>query len=248
MKRDILLTTACANRRLMFIKISFSGGRLFTGIVNFAGMKKFVIIFSGLFLLPVFLFATHNRAGEITFRQISGYTYEVTVTTFTYTLSAANRSQLNVEWGDNTSSIVGLDSRVELPNYYYRNKYTTTHTFPGPGIYQVLMQDPNRNYGINNIPNSVDVIFSIKTTLIISPEIGNNSTPLLLNYPIDRAALGHLFIHNPAAFDPDGDSLSYKLTICTGQDGKPITNYVLPAYSDTFYVDPVAGDLVWYSP
>lgn len=211
-------------------------------------MKKFVIIFSGLFLLPVFLFATHNRAGEITFRQISGYTYEVTVTTFTYTLSAANRSQLNVEWGDNTSSIVGLDSRVELPNYYYRNKYTTTHTFPGPGIYQVLMQDPNRNYGINNIPNSVDVIFSIKTTLIISPEIGNNSTPLLLNYPIDRAALGHLFIHNPAAFDPDGDSLSYKLTICTGQDGKPITNYVFPAYSDTFYVDPVAGDLVWYSP
>jgi gliding motility-associated-like protein len=211
-------------------------------------MKKCVLIFSALLLLPAMLFATHNRAGEITFKQVAGYTYEVTVTTFTYTLSAANRSQLTVEWGDNSSSVVGLDSRIELPNFYYWNKYITTHTFPGPGIYQVLMQDPNRNYGINNIPNSVDVIFSIKTTLIISPEIGNNSTPVLLNYPIDKAALGHIFIHNPAAFDPDGDSLSYKLTVCTGQDGKPISSYVLPTFSDTFYVDPVVGDLVWYTP
>jgi gliding motility-associated-like protein len=211
-------------------------------------MKKTILILSGLLLLPAGLFATHNRAGEITFRQKSGYTYEVTVTTFTYTLSAANRSQLTVEWGDNSYSVVDLDSRIELPNYYYWNKYTTTHTFPGPGIYQVLMQDPNRNFGINNIPNSVDVIFSIKTTLIISPEIGNNSTPQLLNFPIDKAALGHIFIHNPAAYDPDGDSLSYKLTVCTGQDGKPIEGYILPAYSDTLYVDAVSGDLVWYTP
>lgn len=219
-----------------------------TGIYNFARMKKYVSIFTGLLLWPVMLLATHNRAGEITFRQISGYTYEVTVTTFTYTLSAANRSQLTVEWGDNTSSVVGLDSRIELPNYYFYNTYTATHTFPGPGIYQIIMQDPNRNYGIKNIPNSVDVIFSIKTTLIISPEIGNNSTPRLLNYPIDKAARGHIFIHNPAAFDPDGDSLSYKLAICTEQDGKIIENYVLPAYSDTLYVDPVTGDLVWNTP
>jgi len=211
-------------------------------------MKKLFLIFLIFLLIPVKLLATHNRAGEITFRQISGYTYEITITTFTYTLSAANRSQLTVEWGDNSSSVVPLFSRIELPNYYFRNKYIATHTFPGPGIYQIMMQDPNRNYGINNIPNSVDVIFSIKTTIIISPEIGNNSTPQLLNYPIDKAALGHIFIHNPAAFDPDGDSLSYKLTVCTGQDGKPIADYVLPSFSDTFYIDPVAGDLVWYTP
>ena len=68
-----------------------------------------------------------------------------------------------------------------------------THTFPGPGIYQIVMQDPNRNFGINNIPNSVNVIFSIKSTLIISPEIGGNSSPQLLNFPIDRAALGSHF-------------------------------------------------------
>jgi gliding motility-associated-like protein len=211
-------------------------------------MKRILSIFGGLLLATTSGFATHNRAGEITFRLISGYTYEVTVTTFTYTQSAANRSQLTVEWGDNSTSIAPLVDRTVLPNYYYHNIYTTKHTFPGPGIYQILMQDPNRNFGIQNIPNSVNVVFSIKTTLVISPEIGNNNTPVLLNFPIDKAAVGHIFIHNPSAYDPDGDSLSYKLTVCTGQDGRPIENYQLPSYSDTFYVDPVVGDLVWNTP
>jgi gliding motility-associated-like protein len=235
--------------------IKLAGHIIWHGIVNFAWMKKSIIILFCLLSLPVVSFATHNRAGEITFKVISGYTYEVTVTTFTYIPSQANRLQLNVEWGDNTQSVVNLNGypgdlhgRTELPNDYYRNEYTTRHTFPGPGIYQILMQDPNRNYGIKNIPNSVDVIFSIKSILIISPEIGYNSTPLLLNFPIDKAARGHIFIHNPSAFDPDGDSLSYKIAICTGQDGRPIADYSLPGYSDTLYVDPIVGDLIWYTP
>lgn len=194
------------------------------------------------------LFATHNRAGQITFERITGYTYRVTITTFTYTRSAADRPELLIDWGDNSTSVVQRDSIMPLPNEYRRNLYIENHTFPGPGIYEILMQDPNRNFGINNIPNSVNVIFSIKSTLVISPEIGTNSSPELLNYPIDRAALGHLFIHNPAAYDPDGDSLSYKITICTEQDGIPIESYEFPESSDTLYVDPVVGDLVWYAP
>jgi len=210
-----------------------------------------------LFLLLVSLqaFSTHNRAGEITYRQVSGYTYEFTVTTFTFKYSAANRSELEFQWGDNTSSIAYLvgghqdnSTVVDLPSDYYYNRYTTQHTFPGPGVYKILVQDPNRNYGVRNIPNSVNVVFSITTTMMISPEIGTNSTPKLLNYPIDKAALGHIFIHNPSAYDPDGDSIAYDLTICTGQDGTPISGYTLPMYSDTFYVDAVTGDMVWYTP
>ncbi len=49
--------------------------------------------------------ATHNRAGEITYVQLSDLTYEITITTFTYTLSFADRNQLDVEWGDNSTSI-----------------------------------------------------------------------------------------------------------------------------------------------
>ncbi len=192
--------------------------------------------------------ATHNRAGEITLTQIDELTYEITITTFTYTLSQADRQRLEVQWGDNTFSFAERIDLIKLPYFYQKNIYVTQHTFPGPGVYEIVVQDPNRNEGVKNIPNSVNVIFSIKTTILINPSLGSNSSPVLLNPPIDRAAFGQIFIHNPAAYDPDGDSLSYKLTVCTEQDGRPIEGYTLPPASDTLYVDPRTGDLTWVTP
>lgn len=194
-------------------------------------------------------FGTHNRAGEITYEQISDLTYAITITTFTYTESPADRSELEVRWGDNTTSIAGRYEKVRLPNFYFRNKYSAKHTFPGPGTYEIIVQDPNRNFGVLNIPNSVNVIFSITTTLVINSNVGSNNTPVLLNPPIDKAAKGHVFIHNPSAFDYDGDSISYKLTICRGENGVPIENYTFPRSSNKpIYIDEITGDLVWDSP
>ena len=203
-------------------------------------------------LFPSWLSATHNRAGEITYQHLGGYTYEFTVTTYTYRYSNANRSELTVTWGDGSSSVISL---VDPPGHeviegtdYYHNTYTGTHTFPGAGVYEILMEDPNRNQGVNNIPNSVNVIFSIKTTMLIGSTIGSNNTPVLLNPPIDKGAKGHIFIHNPGAYDPDGDSLSYAITVCTGADGEPIEGYVLPSATDTLLIDEVRGDLIWNTP
>jgi gliding motility-associated-like protein len=193
-------------------------------------------------------YATHNRAGEITLIQLDDFTYQIEIATFTYTLSAADRAELDVQWGDNTVSVAERYEKTSLPNYYYHNKYRAIHTFPGSGTYTIVVQDPNRNQGVENIPNSVNVIFSISTTITINPAIGPNNTPVLLNPPIDRAALGHIFIHNPAAYDPDGDSLSYDLTICTEENGQPIEDYELPATSDTLFVDHISGDLTWSTP
>ena len=100
---------------------------------------------------------------------------------------------------------------LTLPNFYKRNIYIIDHTYPGPGIYKIVVQDPNRNAGVKNIPNSVNVVFSISTILTVNPAMGRDDTPVLLNPPYDKAAYHYLFIHNPSAFDPDGDSLSYKL-------------------------------------
>ncbi|NMC38384.1 MAG: gliding motility-associated C-terminal domain-containing protein [Bacteroidales bacterium] len=192
--------------------------------------------------------ATHNRAGEITYVQLSDLTFEITITTFTYTLSFADRQQLEVSWGDNSTSIAERNSILYLPNYYKRNIYTITHTYPGPGVYKIVVQDPNRNADVKNIPNSVNVVFSISTTLIVNPAIGRNNTPVLLNPPYDKAARGFIFIHNPGAYDPDGDSLSYKITVCTREDGKPIENYTLPPASNFIRVDSISGDLIWNTP
>jgi hypothetical protein len=160
-------------------------------------------------------------------------------------LSFADRPQLTIEWGDNSSSIAQRDPSLILflPNYYKRNVYKITHTYPGPGVYRIVMQDPNRNEGVLNIPNSVNVVFSISTTLIVNPAIGKNSTPILLNPPYDKAARGYVFIHNPGAYDPDGDSLSYELTVCTREDGRPIENYTLPPATNSFRLDRSAATL-----
>lgn len=193
-------------------------------------------------------YATHNRAGEITYKQISELSYEITITTFTYVLSLADRPSLEVDWGDNTQSIAQRVVKQELPNYYQRNVYKVTHTFPGAGVYKIVVQDPNRNHGIENIPNSVNVVFSISTILLVNPSMGFNSTPVLLNPPYDKAALGHRFIHNPGAFDEDGDSLSYGLTVCTREDGIPIEDYTLPPASVKIWMDSISGNLIWDSP
>lgn len=199
--------------------------------------------------------ATHNRAGEITYKQISGYTFEITVTTFTNTKPTtdgtipADRPSLTVIWGDDTYSEVDRNLYIDLPDYYRKNTYISNHTYPGPGTYKIYVEDPNRNEGVENIPNSVLVVFSISTILQINPLLGVNNTPVLLNPPVDKAATYQKFIHNPAAYDPDGDSLSYELTVCTGEDGEAIASYTYPPSTHTpIYIDSVKGDLVWDAP
>ena len=40
--------------------------------------------------------ATHNRAGEITYRHLTGSTYEITITTYTKSTVVADRPFLNI--------------------------------------------------------------------------------------------------------------------------------------------------------
>lgn len=199
-------------------------------------------------VLPVY--ATHNRAGEITYRQLSDLTYEVTIITYTATGPGwtADRPELEILWGDGNSDFLPRVEIVELPDYYQRNRYVGTHSYPGPGVYEIVVEDPNRNFGVENIPNSVNTLFSIATTMVISSSLGSNSTPILTQPPVDKAAIGQVFIHNPGAYDPDGDSISYKLTICRGDNGQPIPNYSFPPASNSLTINEITGDLVWDAP
>ncbi len=69
-----------------------------------------------------------------------------------------------------------------------------------------------------------------------------------MNPPIDNGCVGFPFYHNPGAYDIDGDSLSYHLTVCKGADGLNILGYTYPTTSNIFTLDPHSGDLVWDSP
>lgn len=199
-------------------------------------------------IIQVSAFATHERAGEITYRHLYGLTYEFTVTTYTYTPSPADRDSLEVKWGDGIVQIIARVEKINYPNDISRNKYVANHTFPASGYYNVTMEDPNRNYGVINIPNSVNIPFFIETSLLISPFINGDNSPILLNPPLDNGCVGVPFYHNPGAYDPDGDSLSYKIVYCKGLSGDVIPGYSLPSYSVSLSIDPYTGDFYWDSP
>ncbi len=192
--------------------------------------------------------ATHNRGGEITYRHVSGNTYEITVVTYTKLTNAADRPELLVKWGDNTQDSVPRTNQTPLGNDIGRNIYIAQHTYPGPASYTISVEDPNRNGGVINIPNSISIPFYIQTVLVINPFLGVNNSPTLLYPPIDRGCTNRLFMHNPGAFDRDGDSLSYSLTTCRGDQGLPIPGYTFPNASFFFSLDPVTGDLTWDKP
>lgn len=210
-------------------------------------MKKILILLI-LSILSFYSHSTHQRAGEITYRWISGFTYEITLVTYTFTPSPADRPELEVLWGDGSSLVLPRIDKQNMPNDISKNTYVGTHTYSSPGIYTISMEDPNRNYGVLNIPNSVNVPFYLETTLMINPFIGTNNSPVLLNPPIDNGCVNQLYIHNPGAYDPDGDSLSYKLGICKGEDGLDIPGYSLPMASNSISINPYTGDLIWENP
>ena len=89
------------------------------------------------------------------------------------------------------------------------------HTYGGANTYTVSFIGENRNKDIINMRNSVNTSFYIETKIIIDPTFGvPNHSAVLLAPAVDKAGLGQVFLHNPAAYDADGDSLAFKLIDC----------------------------------
>ena len=212
-------------------------------------MRK--LFFVGLLLLMAFpVWATHQRAAEITYEWKGGNSYEFTLTCYTYTPSPAGvqRDSLLVLWGDGFGDYVPRVVYQELGDDYTLNVYRMVHYFSSSGTYVISMEDPDRNYGVVNVPNSVSVPMYIETELVINPFLGNNNSVQLLNAPVDKGCVGKPYYHNPSAYDPDGDSLSYRLVPCKGTNGEDIPGYTYPQSSSLFDIDPVTGVLRWENP
>ena len=129
-------------------------------------MKNLLLIIIILFLGNSIAYATHNRAGEITYEHLSGFTYKITVTTYTQQSSTdADRCELTINFGDDAFADVqrvnGSSSSCNdggngpngesLGNDVKKNVYEVTHTYPGNGTYVITMEDPNRNKNVCNI-------------------------------------------------------------------------------------------------
>ncbi len=217
------------------------------------------------------IWATHNRAGEITFvhEPLAGqpYRYLFTITTYTKVegggSAGADRDTLEVDFGD--GSDLGKAPRingnggggVDIGNNIRHNIYEISHSYPAPFNYVVSMKDPNRIDGIVNIQfgQSVDIPFFLQDTIFFrDPQFfGLNSSPILLQPPIDYGNVGYPFIHNPNAFDVDGDSLYFELISPKADinNDVPIYQYpdeVSPGPDNNISLNSNTGEFIWDAP
>ncbi len=238
--------------------------------------KKLSIAFGGILTVllsfPTEVAATHIRAGEIIARRISNQslTYEFSIIGYTDTGSSVQFGGGDIDFGDGT--IINIEEgadfgeTINLGDEVAYNVFKITHTYQAPGTYFIRFREFYRNAGVVNMTNSVETPFYTETMLVIDPFFGLNNTPVLLVPPVDRGAVGATFIHNAGAFDPDGDSLSYRISIPKRNFNEEVFGYKSPIdpvfyegidYNTSnqdqdgppeFGLDPISGNLVWDAP
>jgi len=238
-------------------------------------MKKSFFKVIAILLMTFFssnVYATHNRAGELLYEYISPLSYKVTVITYSKISDIsgnADRDSLQIDWGDGTietvvrinGPIVGGNPNGELiGNDIKQNIYESAiHTYSGAlPFYIISMTDQNRIADIINIAGgsgSVNVPIYFEDTLkYIPPELfESNSSPILLNPPIDYASINDTFYHNPNAYDPDGDSLHFQLVPSKQALGVDVPLYTYPDQfpagpNNSFTINEHTGEIIWATP
>lgn len=236
------------------------------GSLRVVGVLLFVV---GLSLITKQAAATHLRAGEITVERISCTfrSFRITVTVYTDTGSPVlfGGDQDILDFGDGQRMLVPETPNKPVPIGPNTGtaSFSIIHTYAGPGRFTISYLEPNRNEGVLNIENSVLTTFYIETQIDLSV-LGCDNSPRLLIPPIDQACKGVAFFHNPGAYDPDGDSLSFELVTPYRDRNLPVVNYRDPNsaefYTDyahaneegtgepTFSIDPVDGTVKWDAP
>src|SRR5258706_453165 len=217
-------------------------------------------------------YATHLRAGQITItrKSCSSLVFIVTVTVYTNQgspIKFSNDGSGELNFGDGSpihhppqkenSPVPGFGSEFGTVTY------SIEHPFPGPGQYTISYYEHNRNAGILNMFNSVETPFFIQTVINIDPFLGCDNSPRLLVPPIDKACKGAAWYHNPGAYDPDGDSLSFELTIPKQDVGRDVDAYRPPNTKEfyagidygtaneahdgppIFSINPITGTIIW---
>ncbi|MFC2186435.1 gliding motility-associated C-terminal domain-containing protein [Fulvivirgaceae bacterium LMO-SS25] len=232
------------------------------------GLSLFFLIISFFSFLKVE--ATHIRAGEIIATRLPGptLTYRITVIAYRDTGSPVPFGAGNLNFGD--GRIVNLEQasqiagnsfvRTDLGNSVESNIVTIIHTFQGAGFYTISYGEDFRNEFVLNMIESVTTPFYVETQLLVDPFLTVTNTPELLVPPVDRGCTNVRFIHNPGAFDLDGDSIAYKLVVPKQTRTREVNGYRPPndpifggttqdgTGAPTFTLDSITGDLIWDSP
>lgn len=162
--------------------------------------------------------ATHLRAADILVEPVCGtLTYKISIIVY---LNSASNTQFGTDsqiyFGDGDFQRIPLTRSTPRPDLGQNvnvASFITTHTYATPGNYTVTYVEHDRSKNIVNIANSEDVAYASYVSFIAEPGTTCNRFPVLPVAPLDRGCSGVTFYHSAGAYDPEGDSLSYEMTI-----------------------------------
>lgn len=178
------------------------------------------IIAIGLGLRPEAAWASHIRAGDIQAKPdtVTNNPRRMFFKMILYTDngSPVDQPEAVIFFGDGTSTckpgtlrttkrVVPGSPDTSINTYFFE------HTFPTGGTFLVSFIGENRNKGVLNMDASDAKSFYISTRIFIDPLLGVNHPVVLTAPAVDKAGIGQVFLHNPAAYDADGDSLAFHL-------------------------------------
>ncbi len=182
-----------------------------------------LVLAAGLSLCPGTARASHIRAGDIQAKvdtTANPNPRRIFFKMVLYTTEGPNvvdQAKVTIFFGDGTSScletIPRQGGRRPIPGSTDTglNIYTFEHTYSSVGSFVVSFVGENRITGVLNLDQSDRQSFYISTRVTIDPALGLNHSPVLRAPAIDKGAIGQVFLHNPAAYDADGDSLAFHL-------------------------------------
>jgi len=212
--------------------------------------------------------ATHLRAGNIIVEKIgddcSIRVYRITVRVYTkynpnaQTVLFGGEGDI-LDFGDGTRIEVPIQDNIPIdPEFGIAYaEYTIDHPYAGPGQYMISYSEKNRNENVLNMTGSVNTPFYLETVIRIDPAFGCSTPAKLLVDPIDFACSGVAWTHNPGAYDPDGDSISYEMVVPKQTRSQNVNDYRSPEVFSTanedggapyFSIDPRTGTITWDTP
>jgi gliding motility-associated-like protein len=226
-------------------------------------MQKLLLIGLVLCCFLQAAWATHNLAGEISAKSLGNRKYEITLTTYTDpSVASVDRCYVDIEiWRQNgtklttiyniprangslltTCSVNNSHEGVNIYQTIKKNIYTATYQFSTNEKYAFRYFDQARRTDIVNIYHAENVNFFVESCVFVTNDtISPNSSPILLNDPIDEACVNQIWTHNPGGFDADGDSLAYKLSPSLQYDSGNGPFSPIPATGYQFPDNPVFG-------
>lgn len=206
-------------------------------------MKRLLILIC--FLSALHSYATHLRGGEIRIMRVNASSLAciIEITVYTNTSSEIKFGEGILDFGDGTTFITPTIENTKRPDVFPTLgmvTYAINHTYSAPGKYKVSYAEPNLNFGILNMTNSVETRFQIQSEIVLDAT-GAVSSPTFLTMPIFICPARRTYSFSTAVIEFDSpNEFQYDYELVTNPF--PIKDFKIP---ENLKIDKSTGVVTW---